>query len=1027
MSSITDGEMQIGILAAALNIEGVGADGVLPPEASNNGAKLLIPMWINPSVKPGNGDRLSIWVTELATGIETLFYSNRFPVPVTIPAFFLLPAQYLQRDGEISLKYRVIAEDHGNEDTSLPQQFTVKRQVPVNLAELIFPSATLWGYLNCSSKPSLWEAVIVRVPAQQGRFAKDDVCAMDWEGFYNLNAVGPIPGTALRITKTLTQADAEQGFEFRLESDKYELHIKPMKNNASALASYTLYRGGIALGKSKPGLVKIDRAIPGESNFCEPTQFGGMDLTAVNAAPIHTMESCNALVPGACSLQSQDTPSGNNNGNSIVNSLMECLKMNMQVKTGGGILAVSPRVENQLPDGRLTYKQLMEDKSITVYLDDVEDHGPEGAWTVDLLLGPKGAVFNPNDPTYVVATKEKHAQTGGDWSFPVGFTVDTAALKDKFDANGEYAPYELSFMVYDEYGNEDSAVALLVLVDLTAPYQSQPGGPNGTGNRPLLLTLGATFPAVINDAWLNDPANAGGLNLTVPTAFKKFEVDNDQVNFYISTQTTFSLMQGETVAFSGKLSASGVINISLDFLKALKEGTYFYSYNLKDLAGNISNNSAITTLFNRVLTPAPIPDLPRIPVTDGRTPITFSMVTPPNKVIMEIDYPKNSIPGDRIIPYITSDSIIGGGPIPLPEKPIPPAGTPGPLTFELDYAFWAEIFGDPNNPDEVECEYWYEMVRPTIQPNPVSGSAFCVINFAYAGPEQPNLPDKPNPNIPPVLVLGAGTPPPAPNTLTPAQAGVAATMEWPVWVDANRPVTGREIVKFYYQGKQVGGSVPVRVGDTTVKTPLPWDTIQAEGNGIKEAYITIEYPGSDNVMKQMNTTKVDVSAIVVNLPKAQIVVSAFRGATGALVPERTVTSINCPSLNHPVVKDGPMPPYQARSLRIRIPRDLNIPTGAMVTLEFEGRVSNVVGGAPIPNTQFTHSLAMPPIDPLVFVVPYEKVRLIQSPSTGGTRPPTRYAFIKYTVNGIESFFWAAVALLNSSLVYCEQERPEPTP
>ena len=1032
--------IQIGTFAVPLSIDGVGADTVLPSDAHLNGVTLRIPPWPAPSIIPGNGDLLQIWILEPGATIETLFYSNRFPVPVVFPTSVPLPAQYLQRDGEIILTYRVTAEDTGNPDSSSPQRFTVRRAIPVSLTEPQFPSATLWGYLNCSSQPKLWEAVLVRVPAQPGRFAENDECVLDWEGFTGLNGSGPIPNTALRLTKKLTQEDASSGggFDFKLESDKYEQYIKPMEKNASALARYTLYRNGIALGKSPQGLVKIDRGIPGESISCGPNWLGGLGSTVVDALPFHRIESCRTSMPGACSLLSRGSPSGNNVDHSMTNSSMESTKMNMQVKMGG-VLALPPTIVDQLADGRLTHKQLREDRRIKVLLADIDDKSPDGGARVELHLFPKGVIPVEFDPTYVVGTKLKVDQAGGDWTFPIEFDVPVDTLIEKFDANGEYTPYELAFIIYDAFDNSDTSGPFAQsLVDLTAPYQRQPGGPNGTGARPALLTLGGTVPSVIDDAWLNDPANAGGLNLTIPTAYQKFEPGNDTCLFCISTQTTFPLMLAEPAAFNGPLPVGGVINIPHAFLAALAEGTYFYSYSLKDLPGNISNNAAITTLFKRVKTPAPELDVPSIPVTGttGRIPITFSTVNPePTRAIMEIKFPLNSLPGDRIIPYITSDSIVGGGPIPLPEKAIPPAGTPGPLTFELDYATLAEVFGDPNGPDEVEFEYWFELSRPTITPNPVSVSAFGICDFAYAGPEQPNLPDLENPNIPPVVVQGAGTPTPAPNTLGPTQAGGAATMNWPVWGNATRPVTGREIVKFYYQGKQVGDPVPVRAGDTTVTTTLPWDTIQAEGNGTvaggnpREAYLTVEYPGSANVMKQQITTKVDVTAIVINLPAPQIVVSAFRTATGTLVPERVVTSINCPSLNHPVVANGPMPPYQARNLLIRILRDTNIPTGATVDLEFEGRVSNAVGAAPIPNTRITASAPMPATGVLEFrLTGYEKIREIQSPSTTpGQRPATRYARIAYKVNGIESQVTVPVALLNSSLVYCEQERPEPTP
>lgn len=263
-----------GVLAAPLSIDGVGPDGLLPPEASISGAILRIPVWPNPSIEPGNGDLIEIMVLEPGAPEESekVFHSERLPVPVIVPAFFRLDAQYLQREGNIRLRYRVTSEDTENTDTSLPQWFTVRRLIPVNLAEPQFPSATLWGYLNCQSVPKLWETVIIKVPAQPGRFSQDDVCTLDWQGFASLNGVGAIEGTAGRFTKTLTLAEAgsADGFTFELRSEHYDQYIRPMEKNASAVASYTLYRNGIGLGRSVSGLVKIDRVIPGGSGFCGP-------------------------------------------------------------------------------------------------------------------------------------------------------------------------------------------------------------------------------------------------------------------------------------------------------------------------------------------------------------------------------------------------------------------------------------------------------------------------------------------------------------------------------------------------------------------------------------------------------------------------------------------------------------------------------------------------------------------------------------------------------------------------------------
>ena len=1039
MSSFKNSE-HIGVLAVPLSIEGVGADGVLPPTASTDGARLLIPLWKDPSVKPGKSDLLEIWVTEPDATTEELFYSNPFPVPVAVgyPGVFLLPARFLQRDGTIVLRYRNTLGDNGNEDTSLPQTFIVRRPVPINLAEPTFPHATLWGYLNCNSTPKLWEEVWVDVEAQPGRFLANDVCVLEWEGFESLNGVRPIPFTALEVKKTLTQGEADNGPLFILGSDKYERYIKPMERSSSALARYTLYRNGIALGRSPIGLVKIDRVIPGSNLSCGPASVAGLDANDTDALALNETDSAEALVPETCRLPSHASSLGNNVDSSMKHSLMEFSKMNMQFNAGG-ILALPPVIEGQLADKRLTHKQLREDRLLKVTLADVPDKGPEGAMKIDLHVFPKGAIIevDSTDPTFIVASKNRSDQPGGDWSFPIEFDVPVTSLIEKFHIAGDYTSYEFAFVIIDIFENPDTTEKPYAeaLVDLTAPYQRQPGGSNGTGTRPTLLTLGATVPAIINDAWLTDPANAGGLNLEIPHVYQKFEADLDECVFYISQLTTFLLMSAETHAFKGFLPASGIINIPLSFLSGLTEGTYYYSYNLKDQPGNISNNAAITTLFQRIVTPAPILAPARIPVTGTNGGIALNLTTanpPPTKAIMEIDFPLNSIPGDRIIPYLSSDA----GLFQLPEQPIPPVGTAGPLLFNLDYATLADVFGDANNSNEVEFQYWFELSRPTITPNPVSPSADGLIDFAYAGPEQPNIPELENPNIRDrdVVVQGAGTPVPAPNTLGPAQAGLDAVMNWQIWTDPNRPVTGREIVKFYYQGKQVGEPVPVRLGDTTVSTVLRWATILAEGNGIgadaRQAFITVEYPGSPNVMKQQVPTRVNVTAIVINLPAPQIVASAFRGATGTLIPERVITSINCPSLNHPSVVNGAMPPYLPRQLRIRVRRDANIPTGAVVNLDFEGRTTNAVGAPAIPATHITRSAPMPPTGDLEFrLTEYSlQIRAIQLPSPDGvTRPAARFARIAYTVNGVTAEVTVAVQLLNASLVYCDEERAEVSP
>lgn len=128
--------------------------------------------------------------------------------------------------------------------------------------------------------------------------------------------------------------------------------------------------------------------------------------------------------------------------------------------------------------------------------------------------------------------------------------------------------------------------------------------------------------------------------------------------------------------------------------------------------------------------------------------------------------------------------------------------------------------------------------------------------------------------------------------------------------------------------------------------------------------------------------------------------------------------------------NGPIPPYQTRRLRVRVRRDINIPTGAAVVLTFEGRTTDAQPGTPIPNTLITMTQNMPATGDLdFFLTDYSRIREIQSPAAGTPpqRPANRFARIEYMVNGVSAVTTVPVSLLNASLVYCETERAEPTP
>lgn len=161
----------------------------------------------------------------------------------------------------------VYVTDNGvNQQLSRATQVSVDISFFVGLKEPLFPSADLYGYLNCESVPKLWEGVTVRISGDS-RFSALDRIELDWQGCRTLNGGDPIPGTDATFTKILTAAEAADGFDIVV--DDYEKLIKPMADNNSATAQYRLYKVGGGIGLSNMDFVKITRTMP-SGELCGP-------------------------------------------------------------------------------------------------------------------------------------------------------------------------------------------------------------------------------------------------------------------------------------------------------------------------------------------------------------------------------------------------------------------------------------------------------------------------------------------------------------------------------------------------------------------------------------------------------------------------------------------------------------------------------------------------------------------------------------------------------------------------------------
>lgn len=236
----------------------VDANWVILDIAHQNGLTVIVPRWDSPS-PDGLPNELYLYLN----GTE-VFHAT-YISPLTQPEFRpVIDPKYFSTDGAYRLTYETVTT--GNHAYSGHQDLTVRRLPVVMLPEPLFTSANLWGYLMCLTFPPIWEVVPVLIPLPKKiTWQVDDELHLLWTGYKTLNG----SGTALfshTVIKTLTAQDVIDDYEFRITD--FKNFIEPLEKDASVLAVYSIYRAGLLIARSTPGLVKIDRTIPGQSYFC---------------------------------------------------------------------------------------------------------------------------------------------------------------------------------------------------------------------------------------------------------------------------------------------------------------------------------------------------------------------------------------------------------------------------------------------------------------------------------------------------------------------------------------------------------------------------------------------------------------------------------------------------------------------------------------------------------------------------------------------------------------------------------------
>jgi hypothetical protein len=121
-----------------------------------------------------------------------------------------------------------------------------------------FPSASNFGFINCSSKPSPVQGIIAKVPSIKG-VEPGDVLTLFSKGYTRFDSEVPIPGTATQFERVIGPGDVGQPVDFII--GPYDTAIKPIRSGSLGVY-YSVTRGGNTV-TSPTSLVKITVELPG--------------------------------------------------------------------------------------------------------------------------------------------------------------------------------------------------------------------------------------------------------------------------------------------------------------------------------------------------------------------------------------------------------------------------------------------------------------------------------------------------------------------------------------------------------------------------------------------------------------------------------------------------------------------------------------------------------------------------------------------------------------------------------------------
>lgn len=635
-----------------------------------------------------------------------------------------------------------------------------------------------------------------------------------------------------------------------------------------------------------------------------------------------------------------------------------------------GVLSDPPVVENKIDDDRVLRSALLL-PNLEVKLDGLSNAAAGGSATLFLT--------HPDGRRESIQTK-----TLDGIDQPLSFELPTSKIPE-LTTPADPTKYTVDFEVFDGDSNVDHSTAPTSLsVDLTPPWETKL--PFARGRPPVVTFVNAPANGVLDRAWFT--ANPGGLQCTADVSYA-FRDLADTFRFYMSPRSVDSSTL--TPVFEGAVPASGAFTVLADKLTALGNTTLFWINTVEDRVGNRSIDSIPFRYLEVRLPPAPTLFAPTLPVTgvDGRLPITLANYNPiGTQVSVDIRRPTNGDVGD-ILTVSLGGRVLGTVDI--------VDATTTPLRIALTYDICDAVFGTAT--DEVLAKLSYTLTRGADTPIP-SPETNVFLNLIYPGPDLIPEPDLESVNLPPVEVHGVTN---TLNHIVPADFDNSIVFRFNKWdMDLGADLISQAIVSFYYNGKFIGDQT-IDQGEDFCELSAAFHTVADEGLGKKDAYCTLEYPGSPNIVRQKDPTEVTFEARKVNLEEhvAKTYNKDF--------------AVSCPSFD--VVGAD-------RTWKVTAPAQAIFTTGLVVTLNAQGYED--IGktkpiGAPLtqPITVATNGAAVD------FAVPFAFVKGLQGPIVPPPgMPDFNYMEVWYSITISEAPFESPkvlhrVNVRNTSSLFCD--------